>query len=116
MGLLRTPTQGKPARHRVPVCRTDKPALIKKNNLLILNNKFQAGTSLWRAGLPRVGVRSAPNPAKRGVPDTAQRLVLGLLRTPTQGKPARHRVPVCRADKPALIKNKNNLLILNNKI
>jgi len=48
---------------------------------------------LWRAGLPRVGVRSAPNPAKRGVPDTAQRLVLGLLRSPTRGKPARHKTP-----------------------
>ncbi|WP_222934679.1 hypothetical protein, partial [Pseudomonas poae] len=35
--------------------------------------------------------RSAPNPAKCGVPDTAQRLVLGLLRSPTQDKPARHR-------------------------
>ncbi|MET4715778.1 hypothetical protein ACVKS2_004924, partial [Pseudomonas sp. PvP125] len=31
------------------------------------------------------------NQAKRGVPDTAQRLVLGLLRSPTQDKPARHR-------------------------
>ncbi|MET4715360.1 hypothetical protein ABID93_004459, partial [Pseudomonas trivialis] len=46
---------------------------------------------LWRAGLPRVGVRSAPHRAKRGVPDTAQRLALGLLRSPTQDKPARHR-------------------------
>ncbi|MET4711940.1 hypothetical protein ABID93_000994, partial [Pseudomonas trivialis] len=33
----------------------------------------------------------APNQAKRGVPDTAQRLVLGLLRSPTQDKPARQR-------------------------
>ncbi|MET4715175.1 hypothetical protein ACVKS2_004938, partial [Pseudomonas sp. PvP125] len=34
-----------------------------------------------------------PNRAKRGVPDTAQRLVLGLLRSPTQDKPARHNKP-----------------------
>ncbi len=46
---------------------------------------------LWRAGLPRVGVRSAPNQGKRGVPDTALRMILGLLRTPTRGKPARHK-------------------------
>ncbi|KRP54627.1 hypothetical protein TU75_00895 [Pseudomonas poae] len=46
---------------------------------------------LWRAGLPRVGVRSAPNQGERDVPDTALSKVLGLLRSPTQDKPARHR-------------------------
>ncbi len=53
---------------------------------------------LWRAGLPRVGVRSAPNQGKRGVPDTALRMVLGLLRSPTRGKPARHNKPARHKD------------------
>ena len=46
---------------------------------------------LWRAGLSRVGLRSSPSQEERGVSDTLQRLVLGLLRSPTRDKPARHR-------------------------
>ncbi len=59
--------------------------------------------TLWQAGCrgeraccgeracPALGCEAPPNQAKRGVPDTAQRLALGLLRSPTQDKPARHR-------------------------
>jgi hypothetical protein len=52
--------------------------------------------SLWRAGLPRVGGRSAPDEDECGVSGTPLRLILGLLRTPTQAvrrfdKPARHK-------------------------
>jgi hypothetical protein len=49
-------------------------------------------SNLWRAGLPRVGVRSAPDDDECGVSGTPLRLVLGLLRNPTRGKPARHRL------------------------
>ncbi|KAB0468792.1 hypothetical protein F7R12_22275 [Pseudomonas tolaasii] len=38
----------------------------------------RASRLLWRAGLPRVGLRSGPKKA-------------GALRPPTRGKPARHR-------------------------
>ncbi|TWR58187.1 hypothetical protein FIV41_18370 [Pseudomonas marginalis] len=56
-------------------------------------NEVAAGL-LWRAGLPRVGVRSAPDEDECGVSGTPLRLVLGLLRSPTRGKPARHRYSV----------------------
>ncbi|TVT90021.1 hypothetical protein FPT15_16950 [Pseudomonas sp. RGB] len=55
---------------------------------------------LWRAGLPRVGARSAPTS------DAAVQLInrgvrfWGLLRSPTRGKPARHNKPA-RHDKPS---------------
>jgi len=49
---------------------------------------------LWRAGLPRVGLRSSPNQSECGVSGTPLRLVLGLLRSPTRGKPARHNSPI----------------------
>ena len=39
--------------------------------------EHHAGLTGRHWGLPRVGVRSAPNPAERGVPDTAHRLVWG---------------------------------------
>ena len=46
---------------------------------------------LWRAGLSRVGVRSAPDEDECSVSGTPLRLVLGLLRSPTRDKPARHK-------------------------
>ncbi len=48
---------------------------------------------LWRAGLPRVGLRSSPIPGDVFLTDTPRCLVLGLLRSPTRGKPARHNRP-----------------------
>ncbi len=52
--------------------------------------------NLWRAGLSnrrtdRVGGRSASDEEEGGVSGTPLHLVLGLLRSPTRGKPARHR-------------------------
>ncbi len=44
---------------------------------------------LWRAGLPRVGLRSGPVRALR-FSWWSVVAVLGLLRSPTRGKPARH--------------------------
>ncbi len=46
--------------------------------------------SLWRAGLPRVGARSGPDTAGTVFQKDVIGEVLGLLRSPTRGKPARH--------------------------
>src|SRR5471032_196818 len=51
---------------------------------------------LWRAGLPRVGLRSGPETWRCGVLGEMQWLLLGLLRCPTRGKPARHSKPACQ--------------------
>src|SRR5471032_525384 len=45
---------------------------------------------MWRAGLPCLGLRSRPDKQERGVSDTPPTDCLGLLRSPTRGKPARH--------------------------
>jgi carboxylesterase len=45
---------------------------------------------LWRAGLPRVGWRSRPITDTARVQLELRCLGLGLLRSPTRGKPARH--------------------------
>ena len=45
---------------------------------------------LWRAGLPRVGLRSSPNTGAAQCQAERGRLVPGPLRAPTRGKPARH--------------------------
>ncbi|WP_338493590.1 hypothetical protein [Pseudomonas trivialis] len=50
---------------------------------------FQTTTDcpLWRAGLPRVGLRSSPKTRHRGVPETAHSSLPGLLRSPTRASP-----------------------------
>jgi hypothetical protein len=50
---------------------------------------------LWRAGLPRVGLRSSPIKDAEFTHTALGRQVLGLLRNPTRGKPARHGKPAC---------------------
>jgi hypothetical protein len=57
---------------------------------------------LWRAGLSnrrtaRVGLRSSPKTSFHRVSDTPRSSLLGLLRSPTRDKPARHNSPICRA-------------------
>ncbi|SDT03884.1 hypothetical protein [Pseudomonas trivialis] len=46
--------------------------------------------------MPCVGLRSSPNTSVHGVSETPQSPLSGLLRSPTRGKPARHRSPLCR--------------------
>ncbi len=55
---------------------------------------------LWRAGLPRVGLRSSPIKDAEFTQTAFGRQVLGLLRNPARGKPARHGKPT-RHNKPA---------------
>jgi len=52
---------------------------------------WQAGL-LWRAGLPRVGLRSSPLKLTPLSQTETSSLVMGLLRSPTRGKPARHSI------------------------
>ena len=60
---------------------------------------WRAGLS-WRAGLPRVGLRSGPETRRHGSILKNAVVLLGLLRSPTRGKPARHNSPFCH-DLPA---------------
>ena len=56
---------------------------------------------LWRAGLPRAGLRSSPNKPTPVSPGTPRRQVLGRLRHPTGDKPPRHNKPLLH-NKPPL--------------
>ena len=90
LGRLRHPARGKPARHRDGGSRSG------------FFGKFTVGGSsttgllcpadfLWRAGLPRAGLRSSPTPTAVDISGTPRQQGLGRLRHPARGKPARHR-------------------------
>ncbi|QHG23357.1 hypothetical protein GDV60_10980 [Pseudomonas sp. DTU12.1] len=57
---------------------------------------------LWRAGLPRAGLRSSPKTSHLGVSDKNGWALLGLLRSPARGKPARHNKPTRHSPRQAL--------------
>jgi len=59
------------------------------HNLGSTLNARQIGL-LWRAGLSRVGLRSSPKTSLYRVSGTPRSSLLGLLRSPTRDKPARH--------------------------
>ncbi len=63
------------------------------SGLVVARGLVVASGLLWRAGLPRVGLRSSPqNLTPRFISCTAASEV-GALRAPTRGKPARHDNP-----------------------
>ncbi len=77
LGLLRSPARGKPARHS---------GVAGAGNV-------ERGL-LWRGGLSPVGGRSRPRTCLLGVSGVSGVGLLGLLRSPARGKPARHDKPV----------------------
>ncbi len=79
--------------------------LVVANGIIVVNGCVMASghcpnavqlsaDSLWRAGLSCVGCAAAPKPGAE--PYQVHRVLLdwGVLRTPTRGKPARHRSPL----------------------
>ncbi|VVN95115.1 hypothetical protein PS834_02199 [Pseudomonas fluorescens] len=59
--------------------------------LLWQSNFSRPADFLWRAGLPRAGLRSSPTPTTVDISGTPRQQGLGRLRHPARGKPARHR-------------------------
>ena len=130
LGLLRSPTQGKPAHHRGKPARVGAPATAGEPDTVGLPIKASApdtvtylsqravggvvtSTVLWQSSfvmlsrlvvVSRLALRWAAQqpPNLTGVfSRQTVAALLGLLRSPTQGKPAHHRGEPARVGAPA---------------
>ena len=89
LGLLRSPARGKPARHDEPACHDGRSG----------RSRGAGAVNVERGLVPRWGAKPPQSLLARCVWRNWVGL-LGLLRSPARGKPARHTKPACHS-KPA---------------